>query len=229
MTDATLTARAVRARLRLEALSGIAWLPVSQPQPVRGTPGTLAEWAAMAAGCRACRLCEGRHSVVFGEGNPAARLLFIGEAPGADEDLQGRPFVGAAGGLLTKMIQALTLSRDDVYIANTVKCRPPGNRVPQPEELAACRRFLEAQVALIRPKVICTLGRTAANALLNCDAPLGALRGLAGTRYQLVPGTGEEIPVIVTYHPAHLLRHPEAKRDAWTDLQRLLPYLHAAP
>lgn len=148
-------------------------------------------------------------------------MMCIGEAPGADEDTQGRPFVGAAGQLLTKMIQALTLTRDEVYITNTVKCRPPGNRVPQPDELAACRRYLDAQIAQIRPQVICTLGRTAANAVLGLDAPLSVLRGGSYT-------VGE-IPVIVTFHPAHLLRHPEAKRDAWTDLQRLLPYLHHAP
>ena len=212
MTDVELTPQALRTRLRLEALSGIAWLPVTRPVPT-----SLNEWAAVAAACRACRLCEGRHSVVFGEGHPNARVLFIGEAPGADEDAQGRPFVGAAGQLLTKMIQALKLTRADVYIANTVKCRPPGNRVPQPDELAACRRYLDAQIALIRPRVICTLGRTAANAVLGLEAPLGALRGGAHAL--------GEIPVIVTFHPAHLLRHPEAKRDAWTDLQRLIPYL----
>lgn len=167
--------------------------------------------------CRACRLCDGRHTVVFGEGNPSAPVMFIGEAPGAEEDLQGRPFVGAAGTLLTKMIHALKVTREQVYIANTVKCRPPNNRPPQPDELAACRRWLDAQIALIRPRAICALGRTAANALLNTDQPLGALRG----RPQAVHG----IPVIVTFHPAHLLRHPEAKRECWADLQRLFPYL----
>lgn len=212
-----LTPDALRTRLRLEALSGLSWLPAFVPPSGEAVPRTLTDWAAVASTCRACGLCETRHSVVFGEGAPSARLLFIGEGPGADEDAQGRPFVGAAGQLLTKMIQALKLSREDVYIANTVKCRPPGNRVPLPEELAACRRFLDAQVALIKPRVICTLGRTAANAVLGLDAPLGALRGGS---YAL-----NEIPVIVTFHPAHLLRHPEAKRDAWTDLQRLIPYI----
>lgn len=206
MTDAL----ALRTRLRLEALSGVSWLPLA---PIEG----LTEWARIAATCRACALCEGRRSVVFGEGDPAARLMLIGEAPGADEDAQGRPFVGAAGMLLTKMIQALKLTRESVYIANTVKCRPPNNRTPLPEELAACRRYLDAQITLIRPRVICALGRTAANALLGTDQPLGALRG----RPQAIHG----IPVIVTFHPAHLLRHPEAKRECWADLQRLLPYL----
>lgn len=213
MNNPLITPHALKTRLRLEALSGIAWLPIARPY----TPRTLAEWAAAAAACRACQLCEGRHTVVFGEGSPSAPLMFVGEAPGAEEDLQGRPFVGAAGELLTKMIQALKLTREQVYIANTVKCRPPNNRVPLPEELAACRRYLDAQLALIRPRVVCALGRTAANALLGTDGPLGALRGR--------PHTVGGIPVIVTYHPAHLLRHPEAKRDAWADLQRLFPYL----
>jgi len=143
--------------------------------------------------------------------------MFVGEGPGMEEDLQGRPFVGAAGALLTKIIQALGLSREHVYITNMVKCRPPQNRVPLPDELASCRRYLDAQIALVRPRVICTLGRTAANALLQIDAPVGALRGqrhLFG-----------DIPVIVTYHPAHLLRHPEAKRETWADVRQLLPYL----
>ena len=218
MTDPMVTPQALRTRLRVEALSGVAWLPMTPaPAGTQSQPTTLAEWAQAAAVCRDCRLCDGRRTVVFGEGDPAARLMFVGEGPGAEEDLQGRPFVGPAGGLLTKMIQALKLTREQAYIANTVKCRPPNNRPPQPDELAACRRYLDAQLALIRPRVVCALGRTAANALLNTEQPLGALRG----RPHAVGG----IPVIVTYHPAHLLRHPEAKRDAWTDLQQLFPYL----
>ena len=221
MTD-TLSAAALRTRLRLEALSGVSWIPTATSDTGRRTPGagSLEQLAREAAQCRACRLCDGRRTVVFGEGNPSAPVMFIGEAPGAEEDLQGRPFVGPAGMLLTKMIQALKLTREQIYIANTVKCRPPNNRPPQPDELAACRRYLDAQLTLIRPRVICALGRTAANALLDTEQPLGALRG----RPHAVGG----IPVIVTYHPAHLLRHPEAKRDAWTDLQRLFPYLQDA-
>ena len=211
MTDA-LSASALRTRLRLEALSGVSWLPLNRPEA-----GALESLAREAAQCRACRLCEGRRTVVFGEGDPGARLMFVGEGPGAEEDVQGRPFVGPAGTLLTKMIQALKVTREQVYIANTVKCRPPNNRPPQPDELAACRRYLDAQLALIRPRVICALGRTAANALLNTEQPLGALRGRAHAI--------GKIPVIVTYHPAHLLRHPEAKRECWADLQRLFPYL----
>jgi len=210
--------RALATRLRLEQLGGLAWLPVGAPAAT--TVSSLDSWAREASNCRACSLCEGRRTVVFGEGNPRAALLFIGEGPGMEEDLQGRPFVGLAGQLLTKIIQALGLTRDQVYIANMVKCRPPQNRVPLPEELAACRRFLDAQIALIQPHVICALGRTAANALLNSEAPLGALRGRDHAL--------GSIPVVVTYHPAHLLRHPEAKREAWADVQRLLPYLPGA-
>lgn len=202
-------------RLRLERWSGLTWLPAAPASP------TLADWGRRAQSCRDCRLCEGRTTVVFGEGSPQAPLLFVGEAPGAEEDRQGRPFVGAAGGLLTKMIQALGVQRADVYIANTVKCRPPQNRPPAPDELAACRPYLEAQMALIRPQVICALGRTAANALLDTEQSLSGLRG-RDARFG-------EIPVVVTYHPAHLLRHPEAKREAWADLQRLLPYLRPTP
>lgn len=213
MSDREELRQAMATRLRLEQWSGVGWLPTTTQVSHR----TLDGWAQEAQGCRACRLCEGRRTVVFGEGNPKARVMFIGEAPGMEEDLQGRPFVGAAGELLTRILRALGVTRDDVYIANLVKCRPPQNRVPLPDELAACRRYLDAQIALIRPRVICALGRTAANALLRTEHPVGALRG---TAHRL-----GEIPVVVTYHPAHLLRHPESKRDAWADVQQLLPYL----
>lgn len=212
-------AEMLKRRLAIERLSGLAWLPVAAPEvaaPVT-RDRTLDDWAREALACRACRLAEGRHTVVFGEGHPNARLMFVGEGPGMEEDLQGRPFVGAAGELLTKIINALKLQREDVYIANTVKCRPPRNRVPLPDELAACRRFLDAQIAMIHPRAICALGRTAANVLLNTDAPVGALRSRVHRRGQ--------VPVIVTYHPAHLLRHPESKREAWADVQRLIPFL----
>ena len=218
MSDLAAARRALATRLRLERLGGLPWLPVGAP--TNEANSSLESWAREASTCRACPLCEGRRTVVFGEGNPRAAVMFIGEGPGMEEDLQGRPFVGPAGQLLTKIIQALGLTRDQVYIANMVKCRPPQNRVPRPEELTACRRFLNAQIALIQPQVICALGRTAANALLNTEAPLGALRG----RDHALGA----IPVVVTYHPAHLLRHPEAKREAWADVQRLLPHLPVA-
>ena len=130
-----------------------------------------------ALGCEACRLTQGRNRVVFGTGDPDADLMFIGEGPGAEEDRQGLPFVGPAGGLLNKIIEAIDLSREEVYIANIVKCRPPGNRDPRPDEAAACREFLERQIELVRPRVIVALGRVAAQTLLDSDRPLGRMRG----------------------------------------------------
>jgi DNA polymerase len=148
---------------------------------------------------------------VFGAGNPRARLMFIGEGPGADEDRQGLPFVGRAGELLTKMIGAMGYAREQVYIANIVKCRPPGNRDPKPDEVATCRGYLETQIDAIRPAVIVALGRIAAQTLLGSDAPVGRLRG----EWWQVRG----IPLRVTFHPAYLLRDESQKRPAWEDLQ----------
>jgi len=167
--------------------------------------------------CTACRLHKERTQVVFGEGTLDARLVFVGEGPGREEDLQGRPFVGAAGTLLTKIIQAMGLQREEVYIANVVKCRPPMNRPPEPDEVAACSGYLRAQLSTIQPKVICALGKTAATALLGTEAPMNQLRGKT---FQW-----EGTPVIVTYHPAYLLRNPAAKKDVWADMQRILPLL----
>jgi DNA polymerase len=184
----------------------------------------LAAVAAEAAACRACRLCETRNRVVFGSGPADARLLFIGEGPGAEEDRQGLPFVGRAGELLTKIIQAIQLRRDEVYIANVVKCRPPGNRDPAPDEVAACRGFLERQIDLIRPQVIVALGRVAAQALLGNDTPIGRMRG---NWYEL-----RGVPMMVTYHPAALLRNTELKRPTWEDMQKVrdrLRELESAP
>jgi len=149
--------------------------------------------------------------VVFGSGNPHADIVFIGEAPGRDEDLQGEPFVGRAGQLLDRMISAIGFERADVYIMNTVKCRPPNNRDPQTDELQACRHWFDAQLKMLTPKVICLLGRVAAQAVLESEAPLGTLRG----RWHEYRG----IPVRVTYHPAYLLRSPDQKRRGWSDLQ----------
>jgi len=163
--------------------------------------------------CRRCALSEGRTNIVFGVGDPQARLMFIGEGPGRDEDIQGEPFVGAAGGLLTKGIIAIGLSREQVYIANVVKCRPPGNRTPQPEEMTACLPFLKAQIAAIRPKVICLLGSVAVKGLLGGQAQITKLRG-KWTDYL-------GIPVMPTYHPAYLLRNPHAKADCWEDFKAM--------
>ncbi len=192
---------------------------VAPPPALTGENAELAALAAAAAACTRCRLAEGRTKVVFGSGNPAAELMFVGEGPGADEDRQGLPFVGAAGELLTRIIQAIEMTRDDVYIANVVKCRPPGNRDPQPDEVAACRGYLEKQIALVRPRILVALGRTAAQTLLGNDAPIGRLRG----QWFKVQG----IATMVTYHPAALLRNPALKRPTWEDMQQVRDLLRA--
>lgn len=171
----------------------------------------LAEVAREAEGCDRCRLWQGRKRVVFGTGDADADLMFVGEGPGAEEDRQGLPFVGAAGELLTKIIEAIGLRREDVYIANVVKCRPPGNRDPLPDEAAACRSYLDRQIDLVRPRVIVALGRVAAQALLGNDLPLGRMRG----RWFTV----RSVPTMVTYHPAALLRNRAWKRPTWEDMQ----------
>lgn len=167
------------------------------------------------AQCMRCHdLALSRTNTVFGVGNPAARLCFLGEAPGADEDRQGEPFVGRAGQLLDKIIEACTLSRQDVYILNILKCRPPGNRNPKPDEAANCREFLNRQLAILRPEFICCLGSVAAQNLLDTTESIGKLRG----RFHDYNG----IRVLATYHPAYLLRNPSAKRQVWDDMQVLM-------
>jgi DNA polymerase len=171
--------------------------------------------------CTRCKLCTlGRHTIVFGVGHPRARLMFVGEAPGADEDMQGEPFVGRAGQLLTKIIEAMGLRREDVYIANVIKCRPPNNRNPEPDEVATCEPFLFRQIDIIKPRVIVALGTHAAHALLKVDTPISRIRGVvhdfrAGSK--LVP----------TFHPAFLLRSPERKRDVWEDMKKVRALLDA--
>lgn len=179
----------------------------------------LAALAAEVAACRRCRLCEGRARTVFGSGHPQAQLMFVGEGPGAEEDRQGLPFVGAAGEKLTQMIGAIGLERSQVYIANIVKCRPPGNRDPKPDEVDACRGYLEAQIDAIRPRVIVALGRIAAHAMLGNDAPLNRMRG------QWFAFRG--IPLRVTYHPAAILRSSEYRKPTWEDLQLVRDRLRA--
>lgn len=164
--------------------------------------------------CTKCKLHQGRQHVVFGEGNPRARVMFVGEAPGAKEDQTGRPFVGPAGQLLDRILSgAMGLQRGEVYIANINKCRPPGNRVPEPDEVAACLPFLRQQIALVRPEVIVCLGRTAAHNLLGTTQPMHALRGRALSY--------EGVPVVVTWHPAFLLRDASHKRETWDDIKRV--------
>jgi DNA polymerase len=165
--------------------------------------------------CTRCKLHGlGRRQIVFGVGNPDADLMFVGEAPGADEDVQGEPFVGRAGQLLTRIIEAIGLARADVYIANVIKCRPPGNRNPEPDEVARCEPFLLRQIDAVRPKVIVALGTFAAHALLKTDAPISRLRG----RVHEFRGGARLIP---TFHPAFLLRSPERKRDVWEDMKKV--------
>jgi DNA polymerase len=165
------------------------------------------------ASCTACGLHETRTQTVFGVGDQNADLMIIGEAPGADEDRQGEPFVGRAGQLLTAMLAAIGLAREQVYIANIIKCRPPGNRDPHSEEAAACQPYLHRQIALIRPRLILSVGRVSAHNLLGTDEAVGRLRGRI---HRFDPG---DIPLIVTYHPAYLLRRPQEKAKAWQDLQ----------
>ncbi len=171
------------------------------------------------AACRACHLCEARTRTVPGTGTPTAELMFIGEGPGAEEDKSGEPFVGAAGQLLTKIIAAMTLSREQVFIANIVKCRPPGNRTPTPDEMAACVPYLGRQIAVVRPRVIVTLGMTALRGLF----PTAELPGITRARGQWMK-LGE-IDVMPTLHPAYLLRNPAAKRDVWADVQAVMKRL----
>jgi DNA polymerase len=173
------------------------------------------DWTALESAVRGCTLCElstTRTQTVFGVGDRTAQWMVIGEAPGADEDREGEPFVGRAGQLLTSMLKAMGLKREQVFIANILKCRPPGNRDPKPEEVAHCMPYLQQQIELVNPRLILCVGRIAAQNLLKTDTPIGKLRG----QVHRLPGT--EWPVVVTYHPAYLLRSPGEKRKAWADL-----------
>ena len=186
-----------------------------EPSTVARSFADLEAVRAAVASCELCGLCRTRTQTVFADGTGQSRLMFVGEAPGADEDATGVPFVGRAGQLLTKMIEAgMGLSRKDVYIANVLKCRPPGNRNPEPPEIASCRGYLEAQIRLVNPDVLVALGKFAAQFLLETEEPITRLRGKWGSR--------GGIPVMPTYHPSFLLRQPERKKEAWEDLQKVL-------
>jgi uracil-DNA glycosylase len=191
-------------------------LPAAPSAAPPGLAATEAQWQALRAEvsvCTRCELSRTRTQTVFGVGNARAELLVIGEAPGAEEDRQGEPFVGRAGQLLNSMLRAMGYPRETVYIANVLKCRPPGNRDPRPEESASCRPFLQRQLALLQPRLILAVGRIAAQNLLETDTAIGRLRGQ-------VHRFGESAtPLIVTYHPAYLLRSPGEKRKAWVDLK----------
>ncbi|OGT88667.1 MAG: hypothetical protein A2286_05185 [Gammaproteobacteria bacterium RIFOXYA12_FULL_61_12] len=190
----------------------------ANPLPVgEGVRSAWDELQQQVAACTACpELVANRTQTVFGVGNRLADWLIVGEAPGADEDRQGEPFVGRAGQLLNAMLAAIGLKRESVYIANVLKCRPPGNRDPKPEEAANCERFLLRQIELIQPKVMLSVGRISAQSLLQTDAPVGRLRG------RVHPFGEGQIPLVVTYHPAYLLRSPDQKGKAWDDLQLAL-------
>ncbi len=212
--------RQARAYLQYLIDQGISELLVPSAIPARDKPVSLEEIRADLGDCTRCALHAGRTNIVFGEGSPAADLMFIGEGPGADEDQLGRPFVGKAGQLLNKMILAMGMNREDVYIANVVKCRPPGNRDPLPEEVATCFPFLEAQITAIGPRIIVGLGRIATHALLKTDAPLSRLRGRFHER--------NGIPVMPTYHPSFLLQKGQSKTwkaEAWSDLKQVMSRL----
>jgi uracil-DNA glycosylase len=190
-------------------------LRIERERPaIPGTHESLEKLRDEAMSCERCALSPTRTTVVFGTGNPEAELMFIGEAPGRDEDLAGEPFVGRAGKLLTDIIQAMTLAREDVYIANVIKCRPPGNRNPEPEELATCRPYIRRQIELVDPKVIVTLGKFAFQSLLETTAQISQARG----SWQNYDG----IKVMPTYHPAYLLRNPSAKREVWEDMKKVM-------
>ncbi len=202
--------------------------------PVKDRPSLLRAIREDIGDCTRCKLHkQGRKQIVFGVGNPNAELMFVGEAPGADEDEQGEPFVGRAGQLLNKMIEAMGLRREDVYIANIIKCRPPGNRTPERDECETCSPFLMRQINVIKPKAIVALGAVAAKNLLGVNASMAELRGqwydFSAPR---VPGETEppvEVKLAVTYHPAFLLRDPRQKKEAWKDLQMVMKYLGLRP
>lgn len=209
--DAAVVAASL-AHASVPVLDAPAATPASLTSEASGLEALEALRAHIGPQCTRCKLCTlGRRQVVFGVGNPRADLMFVGEAPGADEDEQGVPFVGRAGQLLTKIIEAIELRRDDVYIANVIKCRPPGNRNPEPDEVDTCEPFLFRQIDVVQPKVVVALGKFAAQSLLRTDTPITRLRGQvhAFRGAQLVP----------TFHPAYLLRSPDKKRETWEDMK----------
>ncbi len=215
-------ARALRAHVDGLRLGGVTGVPVAperaidpeaNERDVAWKEQQLAALTQEVQRCRACSLYRTRTHAVVGDGTLAARLVFIGEAPGRDEDLQGKPFVGAAGQLLNRMIVAMGLRRDQVYICNVLKDRPPGNRTPLPEEMEACAPFLQRQLEIIQPAVVCTLGAVATKALLGAHLSIMKIRG------EVRDFNG--IPLVPTFHPAYLLRNPAAKKDAWKDLKRV--------
>ena len=196
---------------------GLAWGMDRVSRGKESCEELLKDLRAEIGDCTRCVLCKGRTNIVFGVGNPKAQLMFVGEGPGADEDLKGEPFVGRAGQLLTKMIEAMGLKRSDVYIGNIVKCRPPNNRNPEPDEIAACMPFLKKQIEVINPEVLVCLGKFAAQTLLQTETPISKLRG----EFQ----NYGDIKLMPTYHPAFLLRNPNMKKAVWEDLKMVMKVL----
>ncbi len=188
-----------------------------QPESLHGKGQALETLRGEIGDCRRCPLHKGRKNLVFGNGNPDAELVFVGEAPGREEDLKGEAFVGRAGQLLTKIIHAMGLSRETVYICNVIKCRPPANRDPLPAEIEKCEPFLKKQLDILNPRIICALGSFAARTLLRTEERISQLRGRV-FEY-------DGIPLIPTYHPSYLLRNPEAKRDVWLDVKKIMEIL----
>src|SRR5215813_12959260 len=186
---------------------------ITDEKPEETMSSDLESIRAEIGDCQRCKLAPRRTNIVFGSGNPNADLVFVGEAPGFDEDQQGLPFVGRAGQLLTKIIESINLKREDVYICNVLKCRPPDNRNPEPDEVAACNPFLKKQLATIRPKIVCCLGTFAAQTVLQTAAPISKLRG----KFFDMDG----MRIIATFHPAYLLRSPEKKREVWEDMKQI--------
>ncbi len=215
--------RAVRQYVHYMQQLGVDELPLQvSPEALAGSSSAhavLEQLEASVQDCTRCNLHQSRTQVVFGTGDPTADLVFVGEAPGEAEDRRGEPFVGPSGQLLTRIIEAMGLKREEVYILNIVKCRPPKNRDPNPDELAACRPFLQAQLDCLQPRVVCALGRFAAQALLQTDESISRLRG----RFHKLG----EIPVMPTYHPAYLLRNPHEKRVVWQDMQAIQKVLNS--
>ena len=209
----------VRSYLDLERESGMEEYFFGSPEENKNTmidnpPEGLDDFKKQVLGCKGCSLHKTRTNVVFGAGDSKARLMFVGEAPGEEEDKQGLPFVGRAGQLLTKIIEAMGLKREDVYIANILKCRPPNNRAPSPEEISACEANVKRQVEIIKPSVICTLGKFASQTLLGIETPISALRG----KFHEYNG----IKVMPTFHPAYLLRNPDDKKLVWQDMKKVM-------
>jgi len=235
--------RALAQQFESDRLLGVRFVPIAPPQPVGLTAppnatgkrqaGEAAKSDALAAldkdhvqGCTKCTLCQTRTNTVFGAGAPSARIVFVGEAPGFEEDRQGIPFVGRAGQLLTQMIIAMGLKREDVYICNVLKCRPPNNRDPAADETTACRPYLYEQLRIIEPELIIALGSPAAKLLLNTHEGISRLRGRFHDFYPSgTPLSGKPIPLMPTYHPAYLLRTPADKGKAWSDLQMVMARL----